>query len=184
MDRMEASKQLRINLLRINHVHVNCCLLLKIISKPVWNRSAVHVIVQDENEHCTRLSIYNWSHTVDTRQIKTYEYIEKRLESLLPIDSSIILLDPWFKRCHDGDFALRCESPNTHLITTDFQKRCISDHKNDVEQLRQIGNICYQVNDNLSAIEYYTYALQQLDEQQAKELTCEGQSSMSRILFN
>ena len=171
---IQASEQLKINLLRINHIHLNYRLVLKIISKPIWNRSAVHVIVQDENTHCLRLSIYNWSYVIDTRQMKSLNYIQERLKDLLAIDSSIILLDPWLKQCHDGDISLRCESPNTHLIL-------LNSEKTDVEQLRQSGNTCYQVDDNLAAIEFYTVGLKQLDEQQEKELTLKGQSSMSNI---
>ncbi|CAF3732153.1 unnamed protein product [Rotaria sp. Silwood1] len=176
MDRMEASIQLKINLLRINHIHVNCCLNLKIISIPIWNHSAVHVIVQDENMDCLRLSIYNWSYIIDTRQIKSYKYIQERLIYLLPINSSIILLEPWLKKCYDGDISLRCESPNTHLLMIDFENRCSTNNKINVEQLRQLGNDCYQMDDSFSAIEYYTFALKQLDEQQEKELTLKGQS--------
>ncbi|CAF1030989.1 unnamed protein product [Rotaria sordida] len=176
MDRMEASTQLKINLLRINHIHLNCRLTVKIISTPIWNRSAVHVIVQDENMDCLRLSIYNWSYIIDTRQIKSYKYIQKRLTYLLPMNSSIILLDPWLKKCHDDDISLRCESPNTHLLMIDFEKHCSTSNKINVEQLRQLGNECYQMDDSLSAIEFYTFALKQLDEQQEKELTLKGQS--------
>ncbi|CAF1262277.1 unnamed protein product [Adineta steineri] len=176
MDRMETSTQLKINLLRINHIHLNSYLRLKIISTPIWNRYVVHVIVQDENSHCLRLSIYNWSYVIDTRQIKTSTYIQERLTSLLSINSSIILLDPWLKTCHDSDIALRCESPNTHLLMIDYQERCSMSSKTNVEQLRQLGNTCYQVDDNLSAIEYYTFGLKQLDDEQEKELTSKGQS--------
>jgi hypothetical protein len=181
MDRMEISTQLKINLLRINHIHANCRLPLKVISTPVWNRSAVHVIVQDENTHCLRLSIYNWSYIIDTKQLKSYNYIQERLLSLLPINSCIVLLDPWLKKCQDGDISLRCESPNTHLIVIDFETRCSTSSKTNVEELRQWGNTCYQADDNLSAIEFYTFGLRQLDEQQEKELTLKGQSSMSFI---
>src|SRR6202044_1307061 len=107
-----------------------------------------------------------------TRQIKSLNYIQERLKNLLPINSSIILLEPWLKRCHDGDISLRCESPNTHLI---IQTNCSI----DVDQLRQLGNACYQADDNLSAIQFYTLGLKQLDEQQEKELTLKGQSSIS-----
>ncbi|UJR08118.1 hypothetical protein I4U23_012395 [Adineta vaga] len=176
MDRMETSIQLKINLLRIDHLHVNSYLRLKIISIPIWNRSAVHVVVQDENHHCLRLSIYNWSYIIDTRQIKTLKYIHERLNNLLPMNSSIVLLDPWLKKCSDGDISLRCESPNTHLLLIDFEERCSMSHRINVEQLRQMGNACYQVDDNRSAIEYYTFGLKQLDEEQEKELTLKGQS--------
>ncbi|CAF2742870.1 unnamed protein product [Rotaria sp. Silwood2] len=176
MDRMEASTQLKFNLLRINHIHLNCRLTVKIISTPIWNRSAVHVIVQDENTDCLRLSIYNWLYIIDTRQIKSYKYIQERLTYLLPMNSSIILLDPWLKKCHDGDISLRCESPNTNLLMIDFEKRCSTSNQINVEQLRQLGNYCYQIDDSFSAIEFYTFALKQLDEQQEKELTLKGQS--------
>ena len=85
MDRMEASTQLKINLLQINHVHLNSRLPVKIISPPIWTRYAVHIIVQDENTHCLRLSIYNWSHVINTRQIKSYNYIQEQLTRLLPL---------------------------------------------------------------------------------------------------
>jgi hypothetical protein len=175
---MEISTQIKINLLRINHIHLHCRLPLKIISTPIWTRYAVHIIVQDENTHCLRLSIYNWSHVIDTRQIKSFNYIQERLTSLLPINSCIVLLDPWLKKCHDGDVALRCESPNTHLLMIDFETRCSTNSRADVEQLRQWGNACYQADDNLGAIEFYTFGLRQLDEQQEKELTSKGKSSM------
>lgn len=169
MDRMEASVQLKINLLKIDHVHVNTRLPLKIISAPLWTRFAVHIVVQDENTHCLRLSIYNWSHVIDTRQIKSHSYIQERLKSLLPINSCIVLLDPWLKRCQDGDLGLRCESPNTHLLMIDFETRCSTSERTNVDQLRQWGNTCYQADDNLSAIEFYTFGLRQIDEQQEKE---------------
>ncbi|CAM4877115.1 unnamed protein product [Rotaria socialis] len=176
MDRMEVSKQLKINLLRINHIHVNCRLPVKIISAPIWTRLAVHVIVQDENSDCLRLSIYNWSPIIDTRQIKSYDYIQKRLTNLLPMNSCIVILDPWLKTCYDGDISLRCESPNTHLLMIDFETRCSTSNKFNVEQLRQMGNACYQVDDNLGAIEFYSFALGQLDEHQERELMLKGQS--------
>lgn len=170
IDRMKISTPLKINRLRINHIHKNFHLAVKIISIPIWNHSAIHVIIQDENTHCLRLSIYNWSYVVNSRQIKSLNYIQERLKYLLPINSSIILLDPWLKKCQDGDVSLRCDSPNTNLIHINNQI--------DVEQLRQLGNICYQADDNFSAIEFYSFALKQLSEQQEKELTLKGQSSM------
>ena len=169
MDRMEASMQLKINLLQIDHVHVNTRLPLKIISAPLWTRFAVHIVVQDENTHCLRLSIYNWSPVINTRQIKSHSYIQERLKSLLPINSCIVLLDPWLKRCQDGDLGLRCESPNTHLLMIDFETRCSTSERTNVDQLRQWGNTCYQADDNLAAIEFYTFGLRQIDEQQEKE---------------
>ena len=168
MDRMEASRQLKIKLLRINQVHADCRLPVKIISTPLWTGYAVHVIVQDEDAHCLRLSIYNWSHTCHSRQIKSDQYIQERLISLLPMNSCIVLLDPWLKQCHDGDIALRCESPNTHLLMIDFETRCSTPSRTSVEQLRLWGNACYQADDTLAAIEYYTFGLRQLDEQQEK----------------
>ncbi|CAF0988554.1 unnamed protein product [Adineta ricciae] len=176
MDRMETATPLKINLLRINHLHLKAYLRLKIISVPIWNRSAVHVIVQDENCHCLHLAIYNWSHIIDTRQIRTLKYIQERLSHLLPMNSYVVLLDPWLKKCRDGDISLRCESPNTHLLLIDFEERCSTSHRTNVEQLRQIGNLCYQVDDNLSAIRYYTFGLKQLDDEQEKELASKGQS--------
>jgi len=176
---IDISKQLKINLLRINYRHINCYLSLKIISLAIWNRSSVHVIVQDDNTHCLRLSIYNWSYVIDTRQIKSLNYIQERLKYLLPINSSIILLDPWLKKCQDGDISLRCESPNTHLIIRNNQ----INKQIDIEQLRQLGNNCYQADDNLSAIQFYTFGLKQLDEQQEKELTLKGQSSSFEFFF-
>jgi len=181
---IEPSESLKINLLRINHVHRNQRLSLKIISTPIWNRSAVHVIVQDENNHCLRLSIYNWSYVIDTRQTKTVNYIQERLKNLLPINSSIILLDPWLKKCHDGDVSLRCESPNTHLIPVDYDRQCSINSPIDIEQLRQLGNACYQADDSLSAIQFYTFGLKQLDEQQEKESTSKGQISKSDEFFS
>jgi hypothetical protein len=181
MDRMEISTQLKINILRINHIHLNSRLPLKIISTPIWNRYAVHVIVQDENTHCLRLSIYNWSYFIDTKQIKSYDYIQERLLSLLPINSCIVVLDPWLKKCNDGQISLRCESPNTHLIIIDFETRCSTSSKTNVEELRQWGNTCYQADDNLSAIGFYTFGLRQLDEQQEKELKTKEQLSMYRM---
>jgi hypothetical protein len=118
--------------------------------------------------HCLRLSIYNWSYIIDTRQIKSLNYIYERLKYLLSINSSIILLDPWLKKCQDGNISLRCESPNTHLIIQNFEII-------NIEQLRQLGNICYQADDNLSAIQFYTLGLKQLNQQQEKELTLKGQ---------
>jgi len=184
MDRMEISTQIKINLLCINHLHLNSYLRLKTISIPIWNRYAVHIIVQDDNLHCLRLSIYNWSYIIDTRQMKSSNYIQERLLNLLPMNSCIILLDPWLKTCHDGDIALRCESPNTHLVMIDFEKRCSRNSQTNVEELRQWGNACYQIDDNLSAIEFYTFGLKQLDEEQEKESTAKGQSSRSKDLFN
>jgi hypothetical protein len=181
MDRMEISKQLKINLLRINHVHLNCRLPLKIISTPIWTRYAVHIIVQDENTHCLRLSIYNWSHFINTRQIKSYNYIQECLIRLLPINSCIVLLDPWLKICEDGEISLRCESPNTHLLMIDFETRCSTNNRTNIDQLRQWGNTCYQADDNLGAIEFYTYGLRQIDEQQEKELTATDECQQHRI---
>ena len=165
MDRMEASAQLKINLLRINHVHLNSRLPLKVISTPIWTGYAVHIVVQDENSHCVRLSIYNWSSIVNTRQIKSYTYIQECLLRLLPMNSCIVLLDPWLKMCHDGEISLRCESPNTHLLMIDFETRCSTNSRTNLDQLRQWGNASYQVDDNLRAIEFYTYGLRQIDEQ-------------------
>ncbi|CAF0825830.1 unnamed protein product [Rotaria sordida] len=176
MDRMETSVQLKINLLRINHIHLNSRLPVKIISTPIWTRYAVHVVVQDENTHCLRLSIYNWSYIMNTRQIKSYNYIQECLTRLLPINSCIVILDPWFKMCHDGEIGLRCESPNTHLLMIDFETRCSTSNRINVDQLRQWGNTCYQADDNLGAIQFYTYGLRQIDEQQEKELTSKGKS--------
>ncbi|CAF1930772.1 unnamed protein product [Rotaria magnacalcarata] len=180
MDRMETSRQLKINLLRINHIHLNSRLPVKIISTPIWTHYAVHVVIQDENSHCLRLSIYNWSYVMNTRQIKSYKYIQECLTRLLPINSCIVVLDPWLKMCHDGQIALRCESPNTHLLMIDFETGCSTDTRTDVEQLRQWGNLCYQADDNLGAIEFYTYGLRQIDEQQEKELECKGKSVTSK----
>ncbi|CAF0848954.1 unnamed protein product [Adineta steineri] len=174
MDRMEMASQLKINLLRINHVHLNSRLPLKIISAPIWTPYAVHVVVQDENAHCLRLSIYNWSHVTYTRQTKSYNYIQERLRCLLPINSCIVLLDPWLKMCQDGDIALRCESPNTHLLMIDFETRCLANHRTNVDQLRELGNTCYQADDNLSATEFYIYGLRQIDEQYEKQSTSKG----------
>jgi len=187
MDRMEISTQLKINLLRINHVHLNSRLPVKIISAPIWTRYAVHIIVQDENSDCIRLSIYNWSHIVNTRQIKSYNYIQECLIRLLPINSCIVLLDPWLKICDDGEIGLRCESPNTHLLMIDFETRCSTNNRTNIDQLRQWGNACYQADDNLSAIEFYTYGLRQIDEQQEKELILkkdEHQQHRIRLLSN
>ncbi|CAF3437680.1 unnamed protein product [Rotaria sp. Silwood1] len=176
MDRMEASTQLKINLLRVNHVHLNSRLPVKIMSIPIWTRYAVHVVVQDENSHCLRLSIYNWSYVMNTRQIKSYNYIQECLIRLLPINSCIVILDPWLKMCHDGEIGLRCESPNTHLLMIDFETRCSTNNRINVDQLRQWGNTCYQADDNLGAIQFYTYGLRQIDEQQEKELASKGKS--------
>jgi hypothetical protein len=181
MDRMEASTQLKINLLRINHVHLNSRLPVKIMSTPIWTRYAVHIVVQDENTHCLRLSIYNWSHVVNTRQIKSYNYIQEQLTRLLPINSCIVLLDPWLKTCQDGEIGLRCESPNTHLLMIDFETRCSTSNRTNVEQLRQWGNTCYQADDNLCAIEFYTYGLRQIDEQQEKEFKSKDERQQHRI---
>lgn len=172
---LPSSLSLKINSLRINHVHKNSYLSVKVISPPVWNRSAVHIIIQDDNTHCLRLSIYNWSYLINTRQIKTFDYIQERLKYLFPLNSSLILYEPWLKQCDDNDISLRCETPNTHLILQ------IDNYQNDIEQLRQLGNLCYQADDNLSAIEFYTLALKQLDKQQENQLTLKGQSS--RFLY-
>lgn len=172
-----SSQPMKINLLRLNHIHENCHLSLKIISSPIWNRAAVHVIVQDENSHCLRLAIYNWLYTIDTRQIKSMNYIHERLKVLLPMHSSVVLRDPWLKKCADGELALRCESPNTHLILEDYDRQNSLTSSIDIEQLRQLGNACYQADDSLSAIQFYTFGLKQLDEQQEKELTSKGQTS-------
>jgi hypothetical protein len=182
---MESSTQLKINLLRINHVHLNSRLPVKIISTPIWTRYAVHIIVQDENTHCLRLSIYNWSYFINTRQIKSYNYIQECLIRLLPINSCIVLLDPWLKICEDGEIGLRCESPNTHLLMIDFETRCSTSNRTNLDQLRQWGNACYQADDNLSAIEFYTYGLRQIDEQQDKgKSTDERQQHRIRLLSN
>ena len=157
MDRMEASTQLKINLLKINHIHLNCRLPVKIISSAIWTTTSVHTVVQDENSHCLRLSIYNWSHTVDTRQIKSRVYINDRLNRLLTINSCIVLLDPWLKLCSDGEISLRCESPNTHLLMIDFETKCSTNSRTNVDELREWGNTCYQTDDNLGAISFYTY---------------------------
>jgi len=183
IDRIKFSEELKINHLRINYLHINCYLTVKIISLPIWTRYAVHIIVQDENTHCLRLSIYNWSYLIDTRQIKSLNYIQERLKNLLTINSSIILLDPWLKKCQDGDISLRCESPNTHLIIFNFENQSSINNQIDVEQLRQMGNLCYQADDNLAAIQFYTFALKQLDEQQEKELTLKGQSSRLNLKY-
>ncbi|UJR38207.1 hypothetical protein I4U23_030880 [Adineta vaga] len=177
MDRMEISTQLKINLLRINHIHLNSRLPVKIISTPIWTRCAVHVVVQDENTHCLRLSIYNWSHVINTRQMKSYIYIQERLSYLLPINSCIVLLDPWLKMCEDGEIGLRCESPNTHLLMIDFESRCSTNLRTNLDQLRQWGNRCYQTDDNLAAIEFYTYGLRQIDEQQENDFMFKDKSS-------
>ena len=174
---MKSSMSLKINCLRINHIHYGYHLRVKIISKPIRNRSVVHVIVEDEDTHCLLLSIYNWLYMIDTRQIQSYNYIEERLKYLLAMDSFIILLNPWLKRCHDGNIALRCESPNTNLFILDMEKKNSMDCRINVEKLRQLGNDCYRVDDNLSAIEFYTYGLRQLDEEQEKELASKGRSS-------
>ena len=174
------STQLKINLLRINHVHLNSRLPVKIISTPIWTRYAVHIIVQDENTHCLRLSIYNWSPVVNTRQIKSYNYIEECLLRLLPINSCLVLLDPWLKICEDGQIALRCESPNTHLLMIDFETRCSTSARTNVDQLRQWGNTCYQADDNLSAIEFYTYGLRQIDEEQEIDIVWKDNSTDER----
>ncbi|CAF2428321.1 unnamed protein product [Rotaria sp. Silwood2] len=176
MDRMEASRQLKINLLRINHIHLNSRLPVKIISTPIWTRYTVHVVVQDENTHCLRLSIYNWSYFMNTRQIKSYSYVQECLIRLLPINSCVVILDPWLKMCHDGEIGLRCESPNTHLLMIDFETRCSTSSRINFDQLRQWGNTCYQADDNLGAIQFYTYGLRQIDEQQEKELASKGKS--------
>ena len=126
----------------------------------------MHVIVEDDNTHCLRLSIYNWLPVISTRQVKSYSYVEERLSSLLPMGSSLVLLEPWLKRCSDGDIALRCESPNTHLFLSDFEARCSQKHLTNVDQLRQWGNACYQADDNLAAIDFYTFGLRQLDEEE------------------
>lgn len=180
---MERSKQLKINILRINHVHTNCRLAVKIISTPIWTRHAVHVVVQDENTHCLRLSIYNWSYVMDTRQIKSYQYIQESLLRLLPINSCIVILDPWLKLCDDGQIGLRCESPNTHLLLIDFETRCTSYSRVNVEQLRQWGNACYQADDNYGAIGFYTYGLRQVDEKPKKEPTSEKKPSKNRLFL-
>lgn len=185
MDRMEISRQLKINLLRINHVHLNSRLPVKIISTPIWTGYAVHIIVQDENSDCLHLSIYNWSHIQNTRQIKSFNYIQECLIRLLPINSCIVLLDPWLKLCEDGEISLRCESPNTHLLMIDFETRCSTNNRTNLDQLRQWGNTCYQADDNLGAIEFYTYALRQIDEQQEKKYkTDEYQQHRIRLLSN
>lgn len=175
-----ASQSIQINLLRINHIHLKYHLSLKIISLPIWNRAAVHVVVQDENCHCLRLAIYNWMFMNDTRQIKSMNYIHERLKVLLPMQSSIVLREPWLKKCTDGELALRCDSPNTHLILEDYDRQDSLTSSVDIEQLRQLGNACYQADDSLSAIQFYTFGLKQLDEQQEKELTSKGQTSKCR----
>ncbi|CAF1570952.1 unnamed protein product [Adineta ricciae] len=185
MDRMEVSTQLKINLLRINHIHLNSRLPVKIISKPIWTGYAVHVIVQDENTHCLRLSIYNWSHVIQTRQLKSYSYIQERLSCLLPMNSCIVLLDPWLKMCEDGEIALRCDSPNTHVLMIDFETRCSTNSRTSLDLLRQWGNACYQADDNLAAIEFYTYGLRQIDERQENDLLCsnDDEQQQHRIRF-
>ena len=174
---LSSSNTLKITQLQINHIHHNQQLPLKIISTPIWNRSAVHVIVQDDHSHCLRLAIYNWSYVINTRQIKSMNYIHERLKGLLPMYASIILVEPWLKKCADGEISLRCESPNTHLILCDYDRQDSLASSIDIEQLRQLGNACYQTDDSLSAIQFYTFGLKQLDEQQEKELTSKGQTS-------
>lgn len=77
------------------------------------------------------------------------------------MDSSLILFDPWLKRCDDGDLALRCESPNTDLFLTDFVARCSTASQTSIEQIREWGNACYHDADHLGALEFYTFALDQ-----------------------
>ena len=173
---------LKINCLRINHIHLNCHLAVKIISKPIRHHSVVHVIVEDEDTHCLHLSIYNWLYMIDTKQIQSYNYIDERLKYLLSMNSFIILLNPWLKKCHDGNIALRCESPSTNLLIIDIDKQNSINYRINIEELRQLGNDCYRINDSLSAIEFYTYGLKQLDEEQEKELASKGQSS--RCVYN
>ena len=181
MIRMESTTSLTINRLRINHVHLQARLPLKIISNSVWNNNGVHLVVQDENDHCLPLAIYNWSYINNTRQIKLYSYIQERLSSLLPLNSCLVVLDPWLKRCQNGDLTLRCDSPNTHLLMIDFESRCATGERTHIDQLRQWGNSCYQADDNLAAIEFYTFGLRQIDEQQKKET---NGSEMKTVLFS
>ena len=66
---MKASVRLKICLLRINHIHLNTDLHVSLISTPIWTRYAAHVAVEDNDTHCLRLSIDNWSYVTYTRQI-------------------------------------------------------------------------------------------------------------------
>ena len=179
LDRMKHSQTIRIPQLRIDHTHVHRHLSMRIVSKPLWTRYAVHVVVQDETAHCLRLSIYNWSYTFEHRQIFSDPYIEDRLYQLLPINSTFVLFDPWLKKCDDGDVALRCESPNINLFLLNFHTRCALNARTNIEDLRRLGNDCYGANDSLGAIEYYSFALQQLNEQTF--VTADGRTNLTPL---
>lgn len=177
LERAEISKSITFGGLRLDQVVVDCFLSLKIVSNPVWTRNAVHLVVQDDNHDLLRLAIYNWSIVNDSRQIKSFSYVKQRFKQVFALNSRFLLFDPWLKVCDDRNLSLRCDSPETNLFLIDFYRTCSDAEMTNIDQLRQIGNSCYQFDDNLAAIEFYTFALKQIERQRKRQILGSNQIS-------
>lgn len=107
------------------------------------------------------LVISNWSYLIPSNEFKSREELTDILNELLPVDSLIKLNDPLLTTCRiDGQFTLRCDTPNTELMLTDRVKNCFVLAK--LDDLRERGNQAY-IRGNLQlAVDYYTFAIQRI----------------------
>lgn len=146
----------------------------------------MHVVVRDSHDDHIHLAISNWFYFFPTRQILSDDYIKQRLTTILPLESNIVLLDPWLKKCGDGEISLRCESPNSHIILMQFETRYSDTNQIDIQHLRRWGTACLQANDSLGGIEMFTFGLEQLDiirERESESLHTSCEIRLKKNLF-
>jgi hypothetical protein len=94
-------------------------------------------------------------------ELKTREESIEILNELLPIDSMIKLYDPLLTKCHiDGQYSLRCDSPNVELILFDRKQKYSVDAQ--LDEVRKRGNQAYIRGHLQLAVDYYTFAINQI----------------------
>ncbi|CAF1398139.1 unnamed protein product [Didymodactylos carnosus] len=159
VERLKQATVIKINEMKINTVHKNSVLYCRIVANPVFTQRAVYTVIEDQNGDCLRLALYNWPYIMSTKQIKKIEYIMKCINSLLSMDTNLILLDPWLKVSIDRSFSLRCDS-NVNIVMIDYLDKCLN--INSINEAKKLGNDAYSVDDNLRAIDYYSFGLEMI----------------------